>query len=471
MTHSFTKGVPIDTDVTLSLNSNQVVPSQAAVVAYVNSKTMTNLIVNNQVFKASGTYTPSSGLQYCVVEIVGGGGGGGGGATGAGSGRGVVSGGGGGGEYASGVFSSATIGASKTITIGSGGTAAANSGTGGTGGTTSIGSLMTAIGGSGGGPGNNSASVIAAFGGVGGTGGTGGSYRQVGGEGGIGSMAAAVTASPGYGGSSKFGGGPSGQATVNSIGNAGTNYGTGAGGGWYYDSGAFGGAVGAQGICVITEYVIYSGGTATSITPVTLGGTGNSSAPAYSLICGGTTTTGVFQSVADVAVGQVLVSGGTSALPTFSATPSITSVTVGAGTALGTYVEGTFTPTVRGSGTAGTPTYAFQIGRYMQFNKQVFVQGHLGWSAISGSPTGNIVVGGLPFTSENTAHLLSAFTVVFGTDSYTLTTPSGTIPVILLQPNSTTFQPSYFTPSTGANSSLSIPTFGSLAFSGWYYSA
>lgn len=37
MTQGFTKGVPIDTDPTLGLNSNQVVPSQAAVVTYVTN--------------------------------------------------------------------------------------------------------------------------------------------------------------------------------------------------------------------------------------------------------------------------------------------------------------------------------------------------------------------------------------------------------------------------------------------------
>lgn len=38
MTQGYTKGVPIDTDGTLSANSNQLVPSQAAVVTYVTSQ-------------------------------------------------------------------------------------------------------------------------------------------------------------------------------------------------------------------------------------------------------------------------------------------------------------------------------------------------------------------------------------------------------------------------------------------------
>src|SRR5271169_5317141 len=47
------------------------------------------------------------------------------------------------------------------------------------------------------------------------------------------------------------------------------------------------------------------------------GGTGNTSQAAFSLVCGGTTTTGAFQAVSDVATGSVLISGGTGALPSF----------------------------------------------------------------------------------------------------------------------------------------------------------
>ncbi len=49
------------------------------------------------------------------------------------------------------------------------------------------------------------------------------------------------------------------------------------------------------------------------------GGTGLASATAYAVLCGGTTSTGAFQSVAGVGTsGQVLTSAGASALPTFS---------------------------------------------------------------------------------------------------------------------------------------------------------
>ena len=56
MTQGFTKGVPIDTDPTMALNSNQVVPSQAAVVAYVGNMTASKITGNS-----GGALSPSAG--------------------------------------------------------------------------------------------------------------------------------------------------------------------------------------------------------------------------------------------------------------------------------------------------------------------------------------------------------------------------------------------------------------------------
>lgn len=54
--------------------------------------------------------------------------------------------------------------------------------------------------------------------------------------------------------------------------------------------------------------------------PVANGGTGDASVTAYAVLCGGTTSTGAFQSIASVGtVGQVLTSNGPGALPTFQA--------------------------------------------------------------------------------------------------------------------------------------------------------
>src|SRR5262249_3507055 len=78
--------------------------------------------VNTQIFTSSGTYTPTSGMVYCIVELIGGGGGGGGcGAAGATT-IGVASG-GASGSYSRKTISAATVGVSQTVTIGAAGTA------------------------------------------------------------------------------------------------------------------------------------------------------------------------------------------------------------------------------------------------------------------------------------------------------------------------------------------------------------
>jgi hypothetical protein len=56
----------------------------------------------------------------------------------------------------------------------------------------------------------------------------------------------------------------------------------------------------------------------TGTLPVANGGTNATSQTAYAVICGGTTSTGAYQSVASVGTaGQVLTSNGAGALPSF----------------------------------------------------------------------------------------------------------------------------------------------------------
>ena len=71
-----------------------------------------------------------------------------------------------------------------------------------------------------------------------------------------------------------------------------------------------------------------------------------------------------------------------------------------AANALDDYEEGTFTPSIFGSGTAGTPTYSTQVGNYTKVGDLVFFNCNVIISAWAGSPTGEVRVGGLPFTAE-----------------------------------------------------------------------
>jgi hypothetical protein len=212
------------------------------------------LSIVQQVFRVSGTYTPTTGMVYCTVEIVGGGGGSGGCAATAVATT-ASSGGGGGGEYASGVFSASTIGASQTVTIGAGGAAGtAGANNGGTGGTTSLGTLITAIGGSGS-VGSAAAASTINSGGLGGTGGTGGTNRFPGGAGGFGfsSVPGGLILS-GFGGSSPFAGS---SLASTAAGVAGTGHGGGGGGcANNISMAARAGAAGSGGLVVINEFII-----------------------------------------------------------------------------------------------------------------------------------------------------------------------------------------------------------------------
>jgi len=70
------------------------------------------------------------------------------------------------------------------------------------------------------------------------------------------------------------------------------------------------------------------------------------------------------------------------------------------------YEEGTFTPTIVGTTTAGIGVYTSQTGRYTRTGNRVYINLYLAWSAHTG--TGNMRIDGLPFTSKNVAGTYSA---------------------------------------------------------------
>jgi hypothetical protein len=99
-----------------------------------------------QRFTASGTYTPTPGMLWCEVEMVGGGGGGGGWVNATANQHGG-GGGGGAGGYVKALLTAAQVGASQAVTIGAGGTGSTGSGVNGA--ATTLGALLTAGGGTG----------------------------------------------------------------------------------------------------------------------------------------------------------------------------------------------------------------------------------------------------------------------------------------------------------------------------------
>lgn len=207
--------------------------------------------VTKQVFTSGGTYTPTTGMVYCVIEAVAGGGGGGGA-----NGAGAPAAGGAAGSYSRSVITAATIGSSQTVTIGAGGTAGANTGgTGGAGGATSVGSIITTNAGNGGVGSSSASGTSQVAGGVGGTVGTG-DITIAGGNGEGGSYVSATAGKSGNGASSLLGVGGFGfyglAASAPAAGSAASGYGAGGSGG--FGSSKLGG-VGAPGLVIITEYI------------------------------------------------------------------------------------------------------------------------------------------------------------------------------------------------------------------------
>ncbi len=209
-------------------------------------------VVKQLLTAASGTYTPTTGMVYCIVEMVGGGGGGGG-ITGT-VGQGSVSAGGGSGSYTRSILTAATIGASKPFVCGAGGAAgAAANGNGGNGGDTTLGTTIVVAKGGGGGNGGT-----AGTGGVGGVPGTG-DLALYGNPGGNSISNGIITIGPiaGPGGNSMFG--PGGQPPVTaatSAGNIALGYGGGGSGANAYNSNSsFAGGAGLIGAIFITEFI------------------------------------------------------------------------------------------------------------------------------------------------------------------------------------------------------------------------
>jgi hypothetical protein len=206
--------------------------------------------ISIQKFIASGTYTPTAGLAYAIVECVGGGGAGGG-VSGNNATYVSFGGGGGGGGYSRKLLAAAAIGASQTVTIGAGG-AGSSGANGGNGGDTSLGSLCIAKGGSGGAV--NASSSLGAGGSTTGAVGDVVSAGGAGSGGGFAPIASSIILC-GEGGSSPLGGGAIRPVSTGAVGIAGGNYGAGGSGASANNETATrAGGNGSAGIVVVTEY-------------------------------------------------------------------------------------------------------------------------------------------------------------------------------------------------------------------------
>jgi len=117
-----------------------------------------------------------------------------------------------------------------------------------------------------------------------------------------------------------------------------------------------------------------------------------------------------FTDILAVSLGNsVALQGATTKAGTGITFPATQSASSDANT-LDDYEEGTWTPTISGSSTAGTGTYTTQNGRYTKRGNQVTVSAYINWTAHTG--TGNMLLSGLPFTVLNASNVF--YSVSFG---------------------------------------------------------
>lgn len=144
-------------------------------------------------------------------------------------------------------------------------------------------------------------------------------------------------------------------------------------------------------------------------------------------------------SVTNTGSGNNVLSAG----PTLTGTTIVSSLFANsinfAGTSLANYFEGTWTPLVIGTATAGTASYSTQLGTYTRIGDRVLVTINLVWSG--GTGTGNLRFSGLPIARSGNSsfsfytnlvagagNVLQTFGSNGGTtfDVYTLGQASGT---------------------------------------------
>jgi hypothetical protein len=128
------------------------------------------------------------------------------------------------------------------------------------------------------------------------------------------------------------------------------------------------------------------------------------------------------------------------------------------------YEEGTFTPTIIGTTTAGTGTYSAnsQIGRYTKIGNRVYFTIYFVWTAHTG--TGNMSVAGLPFTSIATAGTFNALSTWY--QNITMTALNLLAAYVNL--NATIVSLSQTPVGGGAATAVAMDTAGSLMLTGHY---
>ena len=125
------------------------------------------------------------------------------------------------------------------------------------------------------------------------------------------------------------------------------------------------------------------------------------------------------------------------------------------------YEEGTFTPAIFGSSTAGTGTYSRQTGTYTKIGNRVYFSIYIIWSAHTG--TGDMNINGLPFTSNGSNFSPCALRL----NNLSLT--ASNVLTTWVVDNTTNVSLQQYATGGGASNAVSMDTSAEIAVSGHYF--
>jgi hypothetical protein len=126
------------------------------------------------------------------------------------------------------------------------------------------------------------------------------------------------------------------------------------------------------------------------------------------------------------------------------------------------YEEGTFTPTIIGGTTAGTATYTQQTGQYTKIGNRVLISIRVGYN--SGTGTGALNIGGLPFTTDGTGVSLSNYS-----DGISMT--AGHVMQLITGTSSTLINVNSVATGGGSDANVAYDAAGFIAVNGNYKTA
>ena len=125
------------------------------------------------------------------------------------------------------------------------------------------------------------------------------------------------------------------------------------------------------------------------------------------------------------------------------------------------YEEGTWPAVVEGTSTAGTATYTSLAARYTRIGRVVFIELYVSWN--SGTGTGNLQIGGLPFTASNASTY-----PVLSTISYNLALSANNLAIANIYPSSTKINIEQQPVGGGVTSSVPYDAAANLQITGFY---